>query len=136
MGKTKHGRCRRGIRPPVGSIGRPGIDLRRERKRFWIAIAQGLSSESASIAAGVSTAVGSRWFRQSGGMPNLSFNEPSARFLTFSEREEIALLNARGHRIREIARRIDRSASTISRELCRNAAIRNGYVKYQAKTAQ
>ena len=36
--------------------------------RFWEAIAEGLSSEDAGVAAGVSPAVGTRWFRESGGM--------------------------------------------------------------------
>jgi transposase InsO family protein len=34
MGKAKHGRCRRGTRPAVGSVGRPGINLRNEQRRF------------------------------------------------------------------------------------------------------
>ena len=36
--------------------------------------------------------------------------------LLFAEREEIALLRAQGHGVREIARRLERTASTISRE--------------------
>jgi len=80
MGKAKHGRCRRDIRPVVGSVGRPGINLRNERRRFWLAIAKGFSSEAAAMEAGVSPAVGCRWFRQSGGMPNISLDEPSGRF--------------------------------------------------------
>ena len=105
MGTTKHGRCRRGVRPAVGSVGRPGVGLREDRQRFWKAIAQGLPSERAAAVAGVSPAVGVRWFRQSGGMPNVSLTPLSARFLSFSEREEIALLRAQGHGVREIARR-------------------------------
>jgi IS30 family transposase len=38
--------------------------------------------------------------------------------------------------VREIARRLGRSASTISRELRRNAATRSGYLDYRATTAQ
>jgi len=70
MATTKHGRCRRGVRPALGSIGRPCAGLRADRQRFWKAIAQGLPSEKAASAAGLSPAVGVRWFRQSGGMPN------------------------------------------------------------------
>ncbi|MGF6439842.1 glutamate-1-semialdehyde aminotransferase [Paraburkholderia youngii] len=44
MGK-KHVRCRRGIRPLVGSIGCPGVNQKQNLQRFWKAIAQGLSSE-------------------------------------------------------------------------------------------
>ncbi|MGF6782605.1 IS30 family transposase [Paraburkholderia sp. GAS334] len=136
MGTEKHGRCRRGVRPAVGSVGRPGVGLREDRQRFWKAIAQGLPSEKAAAVAGVSPVVGVRWFRQSGGMPNVSLTTLSARFLSFSEREEIALLRAQGHGVREIARRMGRHASTISRELTRNAATRSGYVEYRATTAQ
>ena len=38
--------------------------------------------------------------------------------------------------MREIARRVGRSASTISRELRRNAATRGGLLDYRATTAQ
>jgi IS30 family transposase len=44
----------------------------------------------------------------------------TGRTLSFEEREEIAVLRAAGHGVREIARRLERSASTISRELRRN----------------
>ena len=134
--KQKRGRCRRGIRPAIGSIGRPGVNQGESLRRFWRAIGQGLSSESAAAVAGVSPAVGARWFRQSGGMPNIGLNPLSTRFLSFPEREEIALLRAQGHGVREIARQLGRHASTISRELCRNAATRSGYVDYRATTAQ
>ena len=136
MGKARHGRCRRGTRPALGSIGRPTVGSREERQRFWKAIAAGLPSERAGVSAGVSPVVGSRWFRQAGGMPNISFAPLSARFLSFAEREELALLRAQGKGMREIARQIGRSPSTISRELRRNAATRSGYVEYRASTAQ
>jgi IS30 family transposase len=54
----------------------------------------------------------------------------------FAEREELALLHAQGHGVREIARRLGRAASTISRELRRNAATRGGGLEYRATTAQ
>jgi IS30 family transposase len=60
----------------------------------------------------------------------------SGRYLSFTEREEIALLRARGHPAREIARQLGRTASTISRELRRNAATRSGALEYRATTAQ
>ena len=47
------------------------------------------------------------------------------RYLSFSEREEIAILHARGCGVREVARQIRRSPSTIFRELRRNAATLN-----------
>lgn len=50
----------------------------------------------------------------------------SGRYLGFEEREEIAILKAQGHGIREIARRLKRSPSTISRELRR---VGDGWVR-------
>lgn len=61
---------------------------------------------------------------------------PSRRYLFFEEREEIALLLAQGVSLREIARRLERAASTISREVRRNAATRSGGFDYRATTAQ
>jgi transposase len=106
------------------------------RQRFWAAIARGLSSEDAAADAGVSAAVGVRWFREGGGMPSVTLAAPSGRYLSFAEREEIALLRAERRGVREIARRRGRSASTISRELRRNAATRSGSFEYRATTAQ
>jgi transposase-like protein len=105
-----------------------------------MAIAAGMASEDAAIAAGVSQAVGTRWFRQAGGMPPSMFR-PSAkplsgRYLSFAEREEIALLRAQGQSMQEVARRLGRAASTISRELRRNAATRSGGLEYRATAAQ
>ena len=60
----------------------------------------------------------------------------SGRYLVFAEREEIAILRAQGHGVREIARRLERAPSTVSRELRRNAATRGGGLDYRATTAQ
>jgi hypothetical protein len=106
------------------------------RVRFWVAIACGLSSEDAALAAGVSAAVGVRWFREAGGMPSVTLAPLSGRYLWFAEREEIAILRARGCGVREIARRLGRSPSTVSRELRRNAATGGGRLEYRASTAQ
>src|SRR3954454_7699771 len=82
-------RSDRSGRPPWFSPGRPPIAGRDERRRFWAAIAAGLASEDAAVEAGVSQAVGTRWFRQAGGMPP-SMSRPSAkplsgRYLSFAE---------------------------------------------------
>ncbi len=69
-------------------------------------------------------------------MPPISLVPPSGRYLSFVEREEIALLTAQGIGVREIARRLGRSPSTISRELRRNAATRGGKLEYRASIAQ
>jgi IS30 family transposase len=118
------------------SPGRPPVNRRETQQRFWSKIAEGLSSEDAAVACGVSTPVGTRWFREAGGMPPISLAPPSGRYLSFAEREEIALLRARQHGVRAIARRLGRSPSTISRELRRNAATRGGGLDYRASTAQ
>lgn len=60
----------------------------------------------------------------------------SGRYLSFAEREEIALLRAQGSTVQDVAHRLERAASTISRELRRNAATRSGGLEYRATTAQ
>src|SRR6266508_2838175 len=83
-------------RPAMRSPGRPPAGRREHRQRFWLAIARGASSEDAAAEACVSAAVGVRWFREAGGMPSLSLRPTSGRYLSFSDREEIALLRASG----------------------------------------
>src|SRR5215212_326191 len=126
----------RAMRGQMWSAGRPSVARREDRQRFWRAVAAGWSSEEAAAAAGVSQAVGSRWFRDGGGMPPISLAPLSGRFLSFGEREEIAILHAQRVGVREIARRLGRSASTISRELRRNASTRTYRLEYRATTAQ
>ena len=92
------------------------------------------------MAVGVSQPVGFRWFREAGGMApshlSRSTKPPSGRYLSFAEREEMALWRAQAPGVREIARRLERAASTVSRELRRNAATRSGDLDYRATTAQ
>ena len=57
-------------------------------------------------------------------MPLIQLTPLSARHLSFTEREEIALLRAQQVPVREIARQLARSPSTIFRKLRRNAATR------------
>jgi len=118
------------------SPGRPPVARREHRQRFWAAIARGVASEDAGVEAGVSAAVGSRWFRECGGMPPSDFRPHSGRYLSFFEREEIAICRACGYGVREIARHLGRSPSTISRELRRNAGTRGGTLVYRAVIAQ
>jgi IS30 family transposase len=136
MGTAKRRRSERAGRAPMRSPGRPTAGRREHRQQFWEAIARGLSSEDAAFAAGVSQPVGTRWFRESGGMPPISLAPLSGRYLSFAEREEIAIFHSRHFGVREIARRVGRSPSTISRELRRNAATRSGGLEYRATTAQ
>jgi transposase, IS30 family len=118
------------------SGGRPSAGRREHRVRFWEAIARGASSVDAATEAGVLPSIGVRWFRKGGGMPPLTLAPVSGRYLSFGEREEIAVLLARGCGVREIARQLGRAPSTISRELQRNSAIRTGRPEYRASTAQ
>jgi IS30 family transposase len=133
-------RSDRSGRAKLCSPGRPTVRQRVRRQPFWVAIAAGLQSEEAAVSAGVSPAVGVRWFREAGGMPpsHLAPSAPplSGRYLSFEEREQIALLRAKGKGVREIARELSWAASTISRELRRNAATRSGGLEYRATTAQ
>ena len=122
-------------RPAMRSPGRPPV--RREVERaFWVKIAEGMGSEDAAIACGVSGPVGSRWFRERGGMPLVELSALSGRYLSFAEREEIAVLRAQNVGVREIARQLRRCPSTVSRELRRNAATRGGRLDYRAGVAQ
>jgi hypothetical protein len=112
------------------------VGRREHRQRFWAAIARGLSSEEAGITAGVSPAVRARWFRESGGMAPITHTPLSGRYLSFADREEIALLRARDCGVRDIARQLGRFPSTISRELRRNTATRGAVWSIGATTAQ
>ncbi|SCL31074.1 Transposase and inactivated derivatives, IS30 family [Micromonospora rhizosphaerae] len=93
-------------------------------------------TEDAAAAAGVSSPVGFRWFRHAGGVNPALPPRVSGRYLSFSEREDIALSRAQGMGVREIARQLGRDPSTISRELRRNASTRTYRLDYKASTAQ
>lgn len=71
---------------------------------------------------GIGRKTGYRWRAENGGLPPERLPEPfrSDRYLSLLERRRIATLRERGLGIREIAERLGRSASTISRELRRN----------------
>src|SRR5919199_6429508 len=105
-------RADRALRPAMRSPGRP-MPARHVEREFWRLIAQGKRTEDAALEIGVSTPVGSRWFRHAGGMPPLSLAEPTGRYLSFQEREELALLRAKQVGVREIARMIGRDPATI-----------------------
>jgi IS30 family transposase len=122
-------------RSPMKSPGAPSHRREVERE-FWIQVATGITSEAAAAAVDVSQAVGTRWFRHGGGMPPMDLKPGAGRYLSFAEREEIALLRAKNYGVRSIAREIGRSPSTVSRELRRNAATRGGKLEYRASVAQ
>src|SRR6266540_1305087 len=125
----------RAMRAPMRSPGRPEPS-RAVQREFWRLIATGITTVQAAECVGVSSPVGIRWFRHAGGMTPLSLDEPTGRYLSFAEREEIALLKAQDKGVREIARTIGRDPGTVSRELRRNAATRSGKQVYRAVVAQ
>ncbi len=139
MIKRKKRQSDRAQRRALPSPGRPPVVHRAERRRFWIAVAAGQSSEVAARTEGVclgSVYDGSgRWWYASS---QLAMSAPtrSARYLSMTEREELALLRAKEHGVRESARRMKRALSRISSELRRNAATRSGGFEYRATIAQ
>ena len=104
---------------------------RREVERlFWREIAKGLSSEEAGASLlARRQAAGSRWFRERGGMPTFMLAEPSGRYLSFREREEIAILNGQGVGVREIARRLGR----VPVDDLQGAAPQRGHARAKAR---
>ena len=100
-------RSERAGRAKLRSPGRPSVGRLEQRRQFWAAIAVGRSSEDAAVGAGVSPAVGTRWFREAGGMAashvRPSAPPPSRRYLVFTDREQIAIWHAQGQCVREIA---------------------------------
>lgn len=120
----------------VPSPGRPTVAWREDRVRSWAAIARGAKTGDAAAVAGVSSPVAFRWFRHAGGVNPCLCPTVPGRYLSFSERKEIALFRAQGLSVREIARRLGRSPSTISRELRRNASTRTWRLEFKATTAQ
>ena len=123
-------------RGQIPSPGAPTVAWREDRVRFWAAIARGVKTEDAAVEAGVSSPVAFRWFRHAGGVNPALPPTVTGRFLAFGEREEIAMHKAQGLGVRAIARRVNRSPSTISRELRRNASTRTFRLTYKASTAQ
>lgn len=105
---------------------------------------RGWGVRTAAREVGVSSTAGHNWARGYktyrdgelvGFVPPLErliVREISARFLSQDERIEIADLHLQGLSIREIGRRIGRAASTVSRELRRNATAGEGYRPFNA----
>ena len=104
MSKTGKRKSSRSTRGQLRSPGRPPVLAKTARRPCWEAIARGFTSEDAARAAGVSPPVGTRWFRHGGDMPpsHLCSSAPvrSTRYLSLVEREELALLHARGIGVR------------------------------------
>jgi len=87
---------------------------------FWAAWQAGEFLTDAAAVAGTYRHRGLAWLRQAGGVRPRRGRNLQGRYLSFAEREEIALARAAGESMRSIAARLGRSPSTISRELDRN----------------
>ena len=96
-------------------------------QRFWAALQRGEFITDAAAEAGTYRKKGARWMAAAGGVRPRRGRDLQGRYLSFAEREEIALSSARGESMRCIARRLGRSPATISRELRRNADRHGGY---------
>ena len=100
---------------------------------FWAALQRGEFINDAAAEVGTYRKKGTRWVAAAGGVRPRRGRGLQGRYLSFAEREEIALARARGESMRCIARRLGRSPATVSRELRRNADRRGG--EYRATTA-
>jgi IS30 family transposase len=104
----------------VGRRGRKRqLDLESE---YWRLLQSGIGPVAACKVIGIGRKTGYRWRAENGGLPpaRLAESARSGRYLCLLERQRIATLRERGHGVREIARRLNRSPSTVSRELRRN----------------
>ena len=106
--------------------GRPGL-ARSERVVFWDGVRGGLGVAQAAAGAGISPLSGWRLFAGAGGVKGNGPVAGSGRYLSFAEREEIAVGLAAGHSLRSIAARLGRHPSTIGREVARNGLRAGGY---------
>ncbi len=114
-----------------------------KRRRFMELRERGLSIDAAAREVGVSRTAGRNWANgyktyRSGqvvgfvpALDRLEVREISVRFLSQDERIEIADLHRTGMGVREIARRVRRAPSTVSRELRRNATPGKGYRPFE-----
>ncbi len=87
---------------------------------FWAALQAG------EFVAGTHRWRGLQWLREVGGVRPRRGRDLQGRYLSFAEREEIAVGRAAGESVRCIAAPLGRSPSTVSRELARNAGA-GGY---------
>ncbi|WP_431605602.1 IS30 family transposase [Amycolatopsis melonis] len=112
----------------AGRVGLPRV----VRVRFWEQVRAGRAVAPASWAVGVSHRTGQRWFAEAGGVVGNAPGELGNRYLSLAEREEISLGLARDERVGQIAARLGRPPSTVSREISRNG----GRERYRAHRAE
>lgn len=121
-------------------MGRPGLP-NQLRRQFWQGVRSGLTVPEAAAAAGVAKRTAVDWHRQAGGVNPYPAQPVSGRYLSFEDREDIAVGLAAGHSQAEIARGLGRCPSTVSREIKRNSVSAKSYQsrsgrRYRAGFAQ
>ena len=89
---------------------------------FWARMQAGDFLTDAVIPLGVDRRTGTRILIVAGGVRPRRGRDLKGRFLTFADREEIAVLRAQGKSLRHIGVAIGRPTSTVSRELSRNTS--------------
>ena len=97
------------------------------REQFWRARHDGLIHADAIRVAGVSVATGSAWILERGGIRPRPPVPRSPRVLSIEEREELSRGLAERLSMTQIARRLHRSPSTVTREVERNCDARGNY---------
>jgi IS30 family transposase len=113
--------------------GRPRIPRALERE-FWVQVPKTSSFTGAAVAVGVSNGVAARWVAESGGVkPQLA---RSTYRISLEERCQIEASLEVGMSIQQIAAKLGRAPSTISREirrnLCRGSSRRGKYLARNA----
>lgn len=121
-------------------VGRPGIPIQ-VRREFWQQIRIWLPIFKAAKAVGVPITTAQRWHRDAGGVNPYPPNPVSGRYLSFEEREEIAVGLGVGHSQAQIARDLGRDRSTICHAIKRNSTSMKSHkhsagLRYRARFAQ
>ncbi|MGH3501412.1 MAG: IS30 family transposase [Nocardioidaceae bacterium] len=101
-----------------------------KKAEFWVLVARGSTLTAACEAVGVDRRTGRHWRQATGGQIPRKRPVPSGRYLSLDERLRIADLHVGGATVGQIAVEVERSASTISRELSRNRSGNGPKAKY------
>ena len=113
-------------------------ELIHKQAGFWVLMSQGSTLQAASEAVGVNRRTGRRWRQATGGQVPRKKPVVSSRHLGLKDRLRIADLHPAGVGVRAVAGQLDRSPSTISRELRRHgpdAGPRGRRAKYAPHAA-
>lgn len=98
-----------------------------DQERILARAREGITQKQIAIELGVSAKTVQRWMARLGGVPRPLDCEYDNRYLNHDERYEIARLHQGGISMRQIAARLGRAPSTISRELRRHRDPRTGH---------